>query len=183
MGSVKTNFGHLLSAAGIASFIKVILSIQHRQLPPTLHCDTPNPRFNFSRSPFYINTQLHEWIPREGIRQAGVSSFGLGGTNAHIIVSEYIPQPGGNPPKAREPLPPVVFNRKRYWLEKPIREEPLGWRNLSANEVLDRDDYALRFPDEMSLPKRMSSFSKDLEEDIAGNPFLDFVDEESGRRL
>jgi len=117
VGSVKTNVGHLLSAAGIASLIKVVLSLGNRQIPPTLHCDTPNPRFQFGASPFYPAVSLQEWQPRKGIRRAGISSFGFGGTNAHVIVSEYERVPGDAQEAARKPLPPVSFNRKRYWAE------------------------------------------------------------------
>ncbi len=115
IGSVKTNLGHLLSAAGIASFIKVVLSMVNKQIPPTLNCEKPNPRFNFDQSPFYPNTSLTEWKPIEGIRRAGISSFGFGGTNAHIILAEY----GGKDQstKRRNSLSPVAFNRKRYWID------------------------------------------------------------------
>ncbi|WP_438432128.1 SDR family NAD(P)-dependent oxidoreductase [Gorillibacterium sp. sgz500922] len=131
VGSVKTNLGHLLSAAGIASFIKVALSLYHRQLPPTLNCETPNPRFEFASSPFYPNTRLQEWKPRAGIRRAGISSFGFGGTNVHMIVSEAPNQEEGR--KTRQPLPRVIFNRRRFWLdsipeekvERPIAADPL----------------------------------------------------------
>nr|WP_255208208.1 beta-ketoacyl synthase N-terminal-like domain-containing protein [Myxococcus sp. AM009] len=113
VGSVKSNFGHLLSAAGIAGFLKVVLSLVHQQLPPTLHCATPNPRFSFESSPLFPNTVLRPWEPLEGVRRAGVSAFGFGGTNAHVLVSEAPVQSGPR----REPRPPVVFSRERYWLE------------------------------------------------------------------
>ncbi|HZG81830.1 MAG TPA: polyketide synthase, partial [Brevibacillus sp.] len=119
VGSVKSNIGHLLSAAGIASFIKVALSIRHRQLPPTLNCETPNPRFAFEQSPFYPNTSLVDWQPRNGIRRAGISSFGFGGTNAHVIVSELDAQLMSSYRPKRKPLEPIEFRRARYWLEKP----------------------------------------------------------------
>lgn len=118
VGSVKTNFGHLLSAAGIASFIKVVLSIQHKQLPPTLNCETPNPRFEFASSPFYPVTQLKDWNPREGIRRAGISSFGFGGSNAHIIISECDPKLLKQNHTKRHPLPMEIFSRKRYWIDR-----------------------------------------------------------------
>lgn len=119
VGAVKSNFGHLLSAAGIASVIKVALSLHHRQIPPTLNCDRPNPRFAFDRSPFYVNTSLREWKQREGVRRAGISAFGFGGTNAHVILGDLQGLSGYEP--KRKPLPPVPFERKRYWL---IGDEP-----------------------------------------------------------
>ncbi len=87
IGSVKTNIGHLDAAAGIASFIKTVLALKHRQLPPSLHFEQPNPQIDFAKTPFYVNTSLTDWNPN-GARRAGVSSFGIGGTNAHIILEE-----------------------------------------------------------------------------------------------
>lgn len=115
VGSVKTNFGHLLSAAGMASTIKVVLSIMNKKIPPTLHCETPNPRFKFDTSPFFPNTKLSDWQQRGGTRRAGISGFGFGGTNAHIIIGEATPWlPAGYMPQ-RAPLPPIQFNRRRFW--------------------------------------------------------------------
>jgi amino acid adenylation domain-containing protein len=88
IGSVKTNIGHLDAAAGVAGLIKTILCLEHKQLPPSLHYKNPNPEINFENTPFYVNTHLREWRRERGRRIAGVSSFGLGGTNAHLIVEE-----------------------------------------------------------------------------------------------
>ncbi|MCY9375153.1 SDR family NAD(P)-dependent oxidoreductase [Bacillus sp. T17B1] len=128
VGSVKTNIGHLLSAAGIASFIKVILSLHHKKLPPTLNCETPNPRFEFSESPFYPNIEYKDWDAFNSIRRTGISSFGFGGTNAHVIVSEPDQQLLEQHQQKRKPLLPIEFNRKRYWLEKQpdIKQEKEG---------------------------------------------------------
>ncbi len=88
IGSVKTNIGHLDAAAGMAGFIKTVLALKHRQIPPTLHFERPNPEIDFENSPFYVNTHLTEWQAGPYPRRAGVSSFGIGGTNAHLIVEE-----------------------------------------------------------------------------------------------
>ena len=119
VGSVKTNIGHLLSAAGIASFIKVVLSLHHGRLPATLHCHTPNPRFEFARSPFYPLTEACDWTrPADGgARRAGISSFGFGGTNCHVIVSEAPAPAAADGVARRAPLAPPVFRRRRFWLE------------------------------------------------------------------
>ena len=85
IGSVKTNIGHLLSAAGVSSFIKTALAIYYGKIPMTLNCDEPNKRFEFEKSPFYICQKTTDWT---GKRYAGISSFGFGGTNAHIILGE-----------------------------------------------------------------------------------------------
>jgi len=88
IGSVKTNVGHLDAAAGVAGFIKTILSLKHGLLPPSLHFERPNPRIDFANSPFYVNTELREWTTNGIPRRAGVSSFGIGGTNAHVVLEE-----------------------------------------------------------------------------------------------
>ena len=89
IGSVKSNIGHLDVAAGIAGLIKTIYALKNRKLPPTINYKEPNPELRLSESPFYIVDKLTEWEPINGRRIAGVSSFGMGGTNAHIILEEY----------------------------------------------------------------------------------------------
>ena len=91
IGSVKTNFGHLDRAAGTTSLIKVALALKHGRIPPTLHFERPNPEIDFANSPFFVNTRLTEWIRDGGPRRAGVSAFGLGGTNAHVVLEEAPP--------------------------------------------------------------------------------------------
>lgn len=88
IGSVKTNIGHLDAAAGIASFIKTVLSLEHRELPPTLHFRRPNPQIDFASTPFYVNASLREWETDGAPRRAGVSAFAVGGVNAHVVVEE-----------------------------------------------------------------------------------------------
>jgi acyl transferase domain-containing protein/ubiquinone/menaquinone biosynthesis C-methylase UbiE/acyl carrier protein len=88
IGSVKTNIGHLNTAAGVAGLIKTVLALKHQQIPPSLHFETPNPKIDFANSPFYVNTKLSEWKTNGTPRRAGVSSFGIGGTNAHVVLEE-----------------------------------------------------------------------------------------------
>src|SRR6266508_1765833 len=88
IGSVKSNLGHLESAAGITGLLKVILSIRHQQLPASINFAQLNPKIRLKDTPFYIQEQLREW-GAEGPRVAAVSSFGSGGTNAHVVVQEY----------------------------------------------------------------------------------------------
>jgi amino acid adenylation domain-containing protein len=118
VGSVKSNLGHLLSAAGIAGLIKVVLSLEHGEIPPTLFCERPNPRFDFARSPLYPNVTLRSWPADRTVRAAGVSAFGLGGTNAHLIATAHPPSN-----TKRAPLPRLVFHRRRLWLDREAREE------------------------------------------------------------
>ena len=88
IGSVKTNIGHLDIAAGITGLIKTVLVLKHKEIPPSLHFEKPNPKIDFENSPFYVNTELSEWKVNGFPRRAGVSSFGLGGTNAHAVLEE-----------------------------------------------------------------------------------------------
>lgn len=91
LGSVKTNLGHLNTAAGVIGLIKTVLALKHKLLPPTLHFEQPNPKIDFANSPFYVNNTLSEWKANGTPRRAGVSSFGIGGTNAHVILEEAPP--------------------------------------------------------------------------------------------
>jgi acyl transferase domain-containing protein/acyl carrier protein len=88
LGSVKTNVGHLDVAAGMAGLIKAALALHHRQIPPTLHFETPNPACELEAGPFHVNTGLVDWAWPGHPRRAGVSAFGIGGTNAHVVLEE-----------------------------------------------------------------------------------------------
>jgi acyl transferase domain-containing protein/acyl-CoA synthetase (AMP-forming)/AMP-acid ligase II/acyl carrier protein len=92
IGSVKTNVGHLQMASGIVGLIKTTLCLYHQQIPASLHFNRPNPQIDFTRSPFYINTRLQDWKTEFYLRRAGVNSLGIGGTNAHVILEEFIEQ-------------------------------------------------------------------------------------------
>ncbi|WP_394832292.1 SDR family NAD(P)-dependent oxidoreductase [Pendulispora rubella] len=97
LGSVKSNIGHTGFASGLVGMIKALLSLEHRQIPATIHYQAPNPAISFADSPFYINTALKDWAAAEP-RVAAVSSFGFSGTNAHVVVEEG---PARRAPKAR----------------------------------------------------------------------------------
>jgi acyl transferase domain-containing protein/NAD(P)-dependent dehydrogenase (short-subunit alcohol dehydrogenase family)/acyl carrier protein len=88
LGSVKSNVGHLQIASGIAGLIKTTLALHHRQIPGTLHFEKPNPRIDFSTTPFFVNRQTVDWVSPQGPRRAGVNSLGIGGTNVHAILEE-----------------------------------------------------------------------------------------------
>lgn len=87
IGSVKSNFGHLTGASGVAGLIKTVLSLYYKQLPPSLNYTAPNPHIDFANSPFFVNDKLRDW-DLDHKRIAGVSSFGVGGTNVHVILEE-----------------------------------------------------------------------------------------------
>lgn len=88
LGSLKSNMGHMDAAAGAAGLIKCVLALQQRQIPPSLHFSAPNPKLDLASSPFFVNTALRDWQPECGVRRAAVSSFGIGGTNAHLVLEE-----------------------------------------------------------------------------------------------
>jgi acyl transferase domain-containing protein len=104
IGSVKTNIGHLEAAAGIAGVIKVALSLYHKEIPASLHFQRPNPHIPFAELPVRVQTDLAPWPADQGPALAGVSSFGFGGTNAHVVLEEA-------PAPAPVELAPVEENR------------------------------------------------------------------------
>ncbi len=92
LGSVKSNIGHLKGAAGAAGLLKAILALHDKVLPPSLNFKRPNPVIDFAHSPLYVNTEVRPWrMPADGVRRAGLSAFGFGGTNFHAVIEEYIP--------------------------------------------------------------------------------------------
>jgi acyl transferase domain-containing protein len=88
LGSVKTNIGHLDTAAGVAALMKASLAVKHGIIPPTLHFQSPNPELALEQSPFRISAERMEWVKKGGPRRAGVSSLGVGGTNVHVILEQ-----------------------------------------------------------------------------------------------
>ena len=119
VGSVKTNVGHLESAAGIAGLIKVVLSLKNQEIPPHLHYTKPNPHIPWEKLPVVVSTERRPWPSRAGRRRAGVSSFGASGTNAHLIVEEAA---------APEPAPAAV--------ERPLHLMTLSAKTSEALEQL-----------------------------------------------
>ena len=109
VGSVKSNFGHLSCAAGVAGLIKTVLALEHGAIPPTLHFTAPNPAIDFAGSPFYVTTSLRRWERNGTPRRAGVSSFGVGGTNAHVVIEEA---PAHTAPAERRPHQLLVLSAR-----------------------------------------------------------------------
>jgi acyl transferase domain-containing protein/NADP-dependent 3-hydroxy acid dehydrogenase YdfG len=108
LASVKTNIGHLEAAAGIAGLIKTALALEHGLIPPHLHFQAPNPHISFEGTRFYVPTESRPWTAGAGPRFAGVSSFGFGGTNAHVVLEDAprLPERAPAPePKRAEILP------------------------------------------------------------------------------
>ncbi|MGB5697399.1 MAG: type I polyketide synthase, partial [Polyangiales bacterium] len=91
IGSAKSNIGHLKGAAGAAGLLKATLALHHKQVPPSIGFETPNPKIGFGRIPFYVNTELKPWDDFKEVRRVGVSAFGFGGTNFHAVLEEHVP--------------------------------------------------------------------------------------------
>lgn len=138
VGSVKGNVGHANTASGMAGFAKVVLSLMHKTIPPTINCRTPTTKFDFSRSPFYVETSAIPWPPRNGRRVAGLSSFGMGGTNVHMVIEEA-PEPLAVD-EPRRPVQLLVMSTRSNasrsdlesrWRDVLEREETVGLADLA----------------------------------------------------
>ncbi|MEM7050083.1 MAG: SDR family NAD(P)-dependent oxidoreductase [Acidobacteriota bacterium] len=163
LGSVKTNLGHLESAAGVASLIKATLALQHRELPPSLHFESPNPDLDLRQGAFRIQDRLEPWEPDGVPRRAAVSSFGIGGTNAHLILEEA-PLPEAAPmedPAARllilsarssEALRARAQQFADWLLEAP------GWSAVTASAALRRSQHEER----LALPAHTADEAREL---------------------
>ncbi|QWP75337.1 SDR family NAD(P)-dependent oxidoreductase [Lysobacter sp. K5869] len=107
IGSVKTNIGHCLTAAGVSGFIKLLLALKHRTLPPSANFETPNEHLDLDASPFFVNTVARDWSSPDGAaRHAAISSFGFSGTNAHLVIAEHVPPVARAATVASEPPMP-----------------------------------------------------------------------------
>ncbi|MEE1769452.1 SDR family NAD(P)-dependent oxidoreductase [Streptomyces sp. JV185] len=111
IGSVKSVIGHLEAAAGIAGVTKAVLQLRHRTLVPSLHAEEPNPGIRFEETPFFVQRTLAPWDSQTP-RIAAVSSFGAGGSNAHVILEEYVPDPAPNRPASEEGEQLVVLSAR-----------------------------------------------------------------------
>ncbi|HEC83828.1 MAG TPA: acyltransferase domain-containing protein, partial [Thioploca sp.] len=131
VGSVKTNVGHLIEASGISGLIKTVLALKHKQLPPSLHFNQPNPSIDFDNSPFYVNTALSEWKTTGISRRAGVSSFGMGGTNAHVVLEEA-PKPAKTPQQDQRPWHLLTLSAKSVQALQALAQRYVGYLDTHA---------------------------------------------------
>ncbi|MEV5432439.1 SDR family NAD(P)-dependent oxidoreductase [Streptomyces sp. NPDC052701] len=149
IGSVKSNIGHAESAAGISGLTKVLLQLRHGKIAPSIHSAEPNPNIDFGSTPFTVQQTLADWTRpvvtvdgerRELPRTAGVSSFGAGGTNAHLVVQEYRPDPADAPDRAdapRGPVPVVLSARTTERLKEKAAQlaDWIERKNLSTADL------------------------------------------------
>ena len=141
VGSVKTNIGHLDTAAGVASLIKAALALEHRQVPPSLNFEAPNPRIGFDGSPFRVAAALTEWQPGDTPRRAGVNSLGVGGTNAFVVLEEHPRPPTAKPDDSPQLL--VLSARNRKSLDE-AGKRLAAWLRQHPQESLADVAYTLR---------------------------------------
>jgi amino acid adenylation domain-containing protein/non-ribosomal peptide synthase protein (TIGR01720 family) len=116
IGSLKSNVGHLDAAAGVTGLIKAVMVLERAEIPPSLHFERPNPELRLAETPFEVSTRLHAWPAGSEPRRASVSSFGMGGTNAHAVLEQAPPQPAGIPSRGPQLL--VVSARSSVALER-----------------------------------------------------------------
>ncbi|SAL32890.1 polyketide synthase [Caballeronia udeis] len=146
IGSVKSNIGHLESAAGIAALTKVVLQFKHEQLVPSLHAETLNPHIDFDATPFRVQTALEDWKRHDGQpHRACISSFGAGGSNAHLIVEAFT-DPRVSPRAAGQPEAFLISARSRTslvaYVEKMLaffeEDRDLSWRDIAYTSQVGR---------------------------------------------
>ncbi|MEV5820363.1 amino acid adenylation domain-containing protein [Micromonospora haikouensis] len=149
LGSVKTNIGHLDAAAGIAGLIKAVLAVQHGVIPPNLHFTRPHPEIDLAGGPFYVPTKARDW-PQAARRVAGVSSFGLGGTNAHVVVEQPPPvEPPAAPDAVAHLLPvsartPVALRAALRRLRQHLAGASPALAEVAATLALGRREFGCR---------------------------------------
>jgi acyl transferase domain-containing protein len=163
LGSVKTNIGHLDAAAGGAGFIKAVLALKHRKIPPSLHFNSPNPGIDFNESPFYVNTELKEWKNDRYPLRAGVSSFGIGGTNAHVVLEEA-PQP--EPSSASRDSQLLVFSAATPAALERNMQQFRHYLSTAGDTALPDIAYTLQ-TGRVALPYRHTLVCRNREEAIA----------------
>ena len=152
MGSVKTNIGHLEAAGGIAGLIKVVLSLQHQKIPPHLHLKKLNPLISLAGTPFAIPTKLQPWLVDTESRFAGVSSFGFGGTNAHVVLAEAPYEIRSQKSEVRSDIYGVTPLEKEDGLERPVHLLTLSGKNEGAlRELAQCYIEKLEFASQLSL--------------------------------
>ncbi|MDX2506722.1 MAG: amino acid adenylation domain-containing protein [Gammaproteobacteria bacterium] len=140
LGSVKSNIGHLDAGACATGVIKTVLALEHEMIPPSLHYEKPNAQIDFENSPFTVNAELSAWPKTDTPRNAGVSSFGLGGTNVHIILQEAPQQPASSAGRTAQLL--TLSAKSEYSLEKQ-REQLASALSASPDISLADVEYTL----------------------------------------
>jgi acyl transferase domain-containing protein/ubiquinone/menaquinone biosynthesis C-methylase UbiE/acyl carrier protein len=163
LGTAKSNFGHLDVASGVAGFIKTVLMLEHGMLPPSLNFQSPNPQIDFASSPFFVNTRLTAWPRALTPRRAGVSAFGMGGTNAHVVLEEAPATEAGR----LAPRPAYVLGLSAKD-DTPLRELAGRWATaLKPSTAYDLGDVCFTATSARSgLPRRAAWVVQTLDETV-----------------
>jgi acyl transferase domain-containing protein/enoyl-CoA hydratase/carnithine racemase/NAD(P)-dependent dehydrogenase (short-subunit alcohol dehydrogenase family)/acyl carrier protein len=192
LGSVKSNIGHCLTAAGVAGFIKLILALKHRSLPPTINYERRNEHIRLEGSPFYLNDTLQPWNVAHGEqRRAAISAFGFGGTNAHLVIAEHAPRVEVRPEvsiveqdgKIVVPLSARTEQQLRQMAQDLLAyirrcKEPLDLVELAYTLQLGRDPMGERLGFLVGSPEALSA---KLEAYLAGSGGTDIDDVYQGQ--
>lgn len=141
IGSIKSNIGHLTAAAGVAGFIKTVLSMRKQQIPPSLGFRNPNPHIDFENSPFYVNQKLCPW-KAEDKRVAGISSFGVGGTNVHVVIEDYQEYLPSTEPSRKAQL--ITWSAKSVPSRAGYGSRLLEWSNHNPSGSLEELAFTLQ---------------------------------------
>ena len=143
LGSVKSNIGHCTAAAGVAGFIKTTLALYYKKIPASVNYNKPNPHIHFEQSPFFVNERLKDWNIN-GPRIAGVSSFGVGGTNVHVVLEEFkeLKLSGTKKQEPKRPFQLISWSAKTEKSLEDFAGKLTGW--LEKNESARLDDLAYR---------------------------------------
>src|SRR6267142_2624025 len=167
LSSVKTNIGHLETAAGIAGVLKALLAIKHRQIPANIHLEEINPYINLKGTPFYIADKLTPWeapMGEDGApvpRRAGVSAFGFGGANAHVVLEEYIAPERQSPARSQE-TQLIVLSAKN---EDRLKAYVQSMRAYLEKEIVEFVDFAYTLQVERDeMPERLALVASSTED-------------------
>jgi len=173
LGSVKSNIGHLKGAAGAAGLLKTALALRDKVLPPSVHCEHPSPDIDFAHSPLYVNTELKPWtVPADQPRRAGVSAFGFGGTNFHLVLEEHIPHRltgNGKRSVAVGTLPQSAINEV-VMNAKQVSSPTVSSVSLSACKPPLRGALVIGAVSEAALTDRLRLVLKDAQSGFAPAP-------------
>ena len=173
LGSVKSNFGHLKGAAGAAGLLKATFALRDKVLPPSVHCEHPNPDIDFAHSPLYVNTELKPWdVPTDGVRRAGLSAFGFGGTNFHAVLEEYIPHRLNGNGKRSVAVSEIPSNGKEQIMnvEGVPRTSLSGTAGSSSYKAPLRGALVIGAASEAALVERLREVEKDAKAGRAPAP-------------
>ncbi len=173
LGSVKSNIGHLKGAAGAAGLLKTALALRDKVLPPSVHCEHPSPDIDFAHSPLYVNTELKPWtVPADTPRRAGVSAFGFGGTNFHLVLEEHIPHKltgNGKRSVAVGTLPQTAINEV-VMNAKEVSSPSVSSASASACKTPLRGALLIGAASEAVLVDRLSAVMKEAQAGCAPAP-------------